>query len=145
MNLTNASLIGLVMAIAGLVTLVFVQSLFAAGVVGIAVQVIAAALMVWARVTFGRRSFHATADPTEGGLVTAGPYRFLRHPIYAALLYFAWAGILTHPSILTVVLGLLATAGLAIRIYAEEQLVRKRYPDYAGYAARTKRVIPYIL
>jgi hypothetical protein len=40
--------------------------------------------------TFGARSFHAGANPTDGGVVTAGPYRFFRHPIYAAILYFLW-------------------------------------------------------
>ena len=50
--------------------------------------------MVAARITFGRRSFHAAANPTEGGLVTTGPYAYIRHPIYAAILYFVWAGAL---------------------------------------------------
>jgi len=44
--------------------------------------------MLWARLTFGGRSFHAGANPTAGGVVTTGPYRFVRHPIYAAILYF---------------------------------------------------------
>ena len=30
----------------------------------------------------------------RGGLVTTGPYRYVRHPIYAAATYFAWAGAL---------------------------------------------------
>jgi protein-S-isoprenylcysteine O-methyltransferase Ste14 len=41
-----------------------------------------------ARVTFGRRSFHAAANPTAGGLVTTGPYRLIRHPIYTAACLF---------------------------------------------------------
>jgi protein-S-isoprenylcysteine O-methyltransferase Ste14 len=43
---------------------------------GMTLQGAAVALMVGARVTFGARSFHAAADPTEGGLVTWGPYRY---------------------------------------------------------------------
>jgi hypothetical protein len=39
----------------------------------IALQVGAVALMIWARATFGLRSFHATASPSQGDLITTGP------------------------------------------------------------------------
>jgi protein-S-isoprenylcysteine O-methyltransferase Ste14 len=96
-------------------------------------------------VTFGGRSFHAAANPTEGGVVTSGPYRFVRHPIYAAVLFFTWAGILSHFSIVNLVLGICAVAGAGLRIAAEERLLVKRYPEYREYAARTKRIIPYLV
>jgi protein-S-isoprenylcysteine O-methyltransferase Ste14 len=102
-------------------------------------------LMLWARLTFGIRSFHGTANPTAGGLVTTGPYRYIRHPIYAAILYFLWAGIAAHPSLITVAVGLLATAFTAVRIAAEEKLLVAMYPDYEAYARVTKRVVPFVL
>ena len=81
----SLSLFGLLLMIVGAVGLVFTGHLFARVPWAIAVQVVAAALMLWARVTFGARSFHASANPTEGGLVTSGPYHFIRHPIYTAI------------------------------------------------------------
>jgi len=140
----TASFFGLLAAVAALVTLVFRHSLFATSPIAIALQVLAALLMIWARLTFGGRSFHAGADPTEGGLVTTGPYRFFRHPIYAAIIYFVLVAVLTHPNTINLLMFLLATAGLAVRMFAEENLLVKRYPEYADYAARTKRVIPFI-
>lgn len=145
MNPKHSSRVGLAIAVLALVTLVFRDSLLATGFIAISVQILAALLMLWARLTFGRRSFHATADPTEGGLVTSGPYRYLRHPIYAAVLYFLWAGVLTHWLILNVFLGLAATAGLIVRILTEERLVTERYPEYIEYASNTKRIFPYVL
>ena len=145
MNLKFASIAGFVVAGLVLIILVLQESILAAGFVAIIVQILAVLLMFWARVTFGRRSFHATADPTEGGLIISGPYHYLRHPIYAAIMYFLWAGILSHMSLWNVLLGLLATIGLFIRIFAEERLVTERYPNYAEYAVRTKRIIPYVL
>ncbi len=144
MNLTNLSRVGLGFATVGVVVLVFRESLLASGWTAIAVQVAAALLMLWARLSFGRRSFHATADATEGGLVTKGPYRYLLHPIYAAILYFLWAGVLSHPGITNGLLGGLVTVGLAARMAAEERLMAERYPEYAVYTAHTKRIIPFI-
>lgn len=145
MLLKNVSLVGLLIAMVSIVTLVFRESLFAGDELGIAIQILSGLLMLWARLTFGRRSFHASALPTEGGLVTSGPYRFIRHPIYAAVLCFAWAGVLSHQAFVNVLLGAILTLGLIMRIVAEERLVRLRYPEYEQYAARTKRVIPFIL
>jgi protein-S-isoprenylcysteine O-methyltransferase Ste14 len=107
-------------------------------------QLAAIALMVWARLTFGRRSFHATANPTEGGLVTTGPYRFIRHPIYSSVCLFTWASVLGHPSFLSLALALFVTLGAGIRIVTEERMLRERYPEYTAYARTTKRAIPFI-
>jgi protein-S-isoprenylcysteine O-methyltransferase Ste14 len=132
----------LVLAIVGLF---YTHNLLGRGPVSIGLQVLAILLMLWARLTFGMRSFHYAANPTEGGLVTTGPYRYLRHPIYAAALLFLWTGVVVNASLLGVALGLVATAMLALRIAFEERLVRQRYPEYGDYARRTKRVIPFIL
>ena len=144
-HLKHASVIGFLVAVASLVTLLFQDSLFASDPFSILVQILAGLLMIWARWTFGRRSFHARADPTEGGLVTSGPYRYLRHPIYAAVIYFTWTGVFTHLSVLHFFLAVVLTAGLAVRMFAEERLVTLRYPEYADYAARTRRIIPFVL
>jgi protein-S-isoprenylcysteine O-methyltransferase Ste14 len=131
----------LVLAIVGLY---YTHSLLGQGPVSIGLQVAAILLMIWARVTFGLRSFHFEANPTEGGLVTTGPYRYIRHPIYAAALLFVWTGVAVSLSPLSVTLGLVATAMLALRMALEERLVRRRYPEYDDYARRTKRVIPFL-
>lgn len=136
------SIAGFAIAVLGLIGLWQAHGLFATGWLGIAVQAIGVLLMLWARFTFGRRSFHAAADPTPGGVVTTGPYRLLRHPIYAAILYIAWAGALSHARLVTIACALVVTGGLALRMREEERLMAAEYPDYAAYAARTWRVIP---
>jgi len=79
---------------AALIALVVTHALFSPALSAIAVQVAAVILMLWARVTFRLRSFHASAEPTAGGLVVAGPYRYIRHPIYTAGCGIGWAGVL---------------------------------------------------
>src|SRR5689334_11268039 len=128
------SILGLFVMVGALVGLYKVGILFTPQPIAIALQLIAIALMVWARVTFGRRSFHAAANPTAGGLVTSGPYRIIRHPIYTAACLFCWAAIITHLSLVSVAFGVLLFLGSLTRMLAEERLVRQRYPQYVEYS-----------
>lgn len=138
------SLAALALAVAGIAALFILHRFVATEPVGMAVQVLSAGLMVWARITFGARSFHAGADPTEGGLVTNGPYRYLRHPIYAAVTYFVFAGALSAPSAQGVGAATVIALCLGVRALLEEKLVAAAYPEYRDYAARTKRLIPFL-
>jgi protein-S-isoprenylcysteine O-methyltransferase Ste14 len=145
MNWKTASLIALVVLVACIWWLFLSKSIFGASATTITIQVLAISLMIWARVTFGMRSFHAAANPTAGGLVRRGPYKYIRHPIYAAILYFLWAGIAAHASLASVGAGLLASAMTALRMAAEEKLLVQTYPEYEEYARTTRRVVPFLL
>jgi len=145
MDLKFLSIAGFCVGLFALTILVMRESILADNLVAILVQVFAVLLMLWARVTFGRRSFHVSANPTDGGLITTGPYHYIRHPIYASILYFLWAGIFSHLSLINIFLGIVVTFGSFIRIFSEEHLVTEQYPNYVEYAARTKRIIPFVL
>src|SRR5258705_5122046 len=112
----------------GLIGLFYAGALFARNPVLIAVQVAAALLMVAARITFGRRSFHAAANPTSGGIVSSGPYAYIRHPIYAAATYFIWAGAIDHFSWMNAGFAALLTVGAFVRMSIEERMLVERYP-----------------
>src|SRR5258705_13765249 len=125
------SIIGYFGMIAGLLGLVAMRNLFSSSPLVISVQVVAFLLFLWARITFGRRSYHVVADPTQGGLVTGGPYRYIRHPIYAAFCLFTSAGVAAHLSWSTGLCAALVLGSAVIRICCEESLVVARYPEYA--------------
>ncbi len=138
------SILSFLLMVAALVGLLAMHALFWPSPVVIALQGAAVVLMIWARVTFGRRSFHAAANPTEGGLVTTGPYRFVRHPIYTAVALFCFAGVFAHPTLPATALALVILVGSLARMFSEEHLLRAKYPEYAEYAARTKRMLPFL-
>jgi protein-S-isoprenylcysteine O-methyltransferase Ste14 len=138
------SMLGYLAMVGGLLGLLVMKKVFFLSPFVIAPQVAGTALMLWARFTFGRRSFHVVANPTEGGLVTTGPYRFIRHPIYAGMCLFATPGAVSHPSPSSILLcALIWVAGFA-RMFCEERLLCARYPEYRHYAASTPRVIPFL-
>jgi protein-S-isoprenylcysteine O-methyltransferase Ste14 len=145
MNWKALSGIALLVLIGCVSALVLREAFFGNGPVTITLQVAAALLMLWARFTFGIRSFHGTANPTAGGLVTNGPFKYFRHPIYAAILYCLCGTVAAHFSIVNVALALLAAGMLFTRMLAEEALLARVYPNYVEYSQKTKRVIPFVL
>jgi len=140
----SGSFLGYGMAVAGLFYLVINNYIISENPVIISIQVLSFGLMVWARMTLKSRSFHLTASPTEGKLVTNGPYRWLRHPIYAAIIYFSWACLAGFPNIEALIAVLFIDVGLFIRILLEEKELKKAYTEYAEYSKRAKRLIPYV-
>lgn len=111
----------------------------------ISVQALAIALSIWARRSFPRGTFRVAADPAADALIQRGPYRVLRHPMYAAALLFVWAAVLSHRSVLTWTLGLVLTVIVAARVVGEERILRARYDGYDAYARSTKALIPFVL
>src|ERR1035437_6429479 len=102
MNLKAGSLIALAVAILGIVYLINADHIFSKNPIAISIQALAAVLMIWSRIIFGLRSFHAAANTTKGELVTKGPYSVLPHPIYASLIYFFWACVISYPFFLNI-------------------------------------------
>ena len=139
------SLAALAIAVIGLVYLIMTERLFHSNPASILVQAGAVVLMVWARKTLGWRSFHATANPTSGPLITTGPYRWWRHPIYAAIVYFTWAGVLPQLSVETAAAACLVTGGLLVRMTLEERFLVQKYPEYETYRKSTRRLVPFIV
>jgi protein-S-isoprenylcysteine O-methyltransferase Ste14 len=111
----------------------------------ITAQLLAIALSVWTRRSFGAGQFKVSEEPAEGTLLMRGPYKFIRHPMYAAALLFLWVSILGHWSLINMVIGLVVTGFIAVRIVTEEQLLRSSYPEYIEYSKKTKRIIPYLI
>ncbi len=143
-SLRKLSVVGYALVVLALVLMVYVRALFSMSLSVIAIQILTAFLMIWARVTFGSRSFHYAANPTEGGLVTTGPYKYIRHPIYAAITYFVLAGVAANWTWSNAALFAIVCLGVGIRIFCEEQLVTCKYPEYTEYAKHTKRIVPFV-
>lgn len=81
------------------------------------------------------------------GLVTTGPYRLVRHPIYLGLALLAMGEALAFsswPAFLIMLVGIVPT--FAWRARAEETLLCHMFGErYALYRRQTKMIIPHLL
>ena len=103
------------------------------------------ALAVWARLHLGRNWGMPMTQRAEPELVTSGPYRFVRHPIYTGLLT-AMLG----TALVDNLLGLIVVAVLVAYFYycgiVEERNLTATFPKaYPEYRSRTKMLIPFLL
>lgn len=78
-------------------------------------------------------------------LVTAGAYRWVRHPLYASGVIATWGAFFKGPSWTAAALAGAATLLLAATARAEEQENLEKFGTaYAEYARRTWRFIPFV-
>lgn len=82
--------------------------------------------------------------PEARRLVTGGPYRLVRHPLYAAEITAAVAFVLVSPGALAVIVLFPFIATQLLRSRYEERLLAATYPEYSRYAARTRRLVPLV-
>lgn len=113
--------------------------------IGAVVLAFGITLAVWARVHLGRNWGMPMSQKADAELVTSGPYRFVRHPIYSGLL----AGVL-GTALVTNLIDLIIVVVLGAYFYysafMEEKNLTATFPAaYPAYRTRTKMLIPFVL
>lgn len=100
--------------------------------------------LVWARQKLGR-NWSQTVSAKEGQeLVTSGPYRYVRHPMYAGGL-LACAGSAMAAGGAFIFLMILLGTLFIWRVGAEDKLMTQLFPnEYPDYMKRTKALIPLV-
>jgi protein-S-isoprenylcysteine O-methyltransferase Ste14 len=113
---------------------------------GAALTLLGLSLTVSARIYLGRNWSSVAAVKVDHELVTGGPYRWVRHPIYAGLLLAFVGTALANGQWRGVLAVVLSFVAVAQRIVIEERLMRQRFgPAYDAYAQRVRGLIPGIV
>lgn len=142
--LKRASLIAFIISLIGLFYLFRNHLIISDNPIAITIQICAVGVMIWARITFGMRSFNASANSTKGKLVTNGPYKWLRHPIYTSIIYFFLACLIAFPKIETLIAVLIIVFSTYARMLFEEKSLIETYENYPEYSKKAKRLIPFL-
>lgn len=113
--------------------------------IGVGVFVLGLAVAVWARQYLGRNWGTPMSEKVNPELVTTGPYRFVRHPIYSGLI-LAMIGTALAIGIYWLVAGALVAAYFVYSANVEERTMTRLFPaTYPAYRRSTKMLIPFLL
>ena len=136
-------LVGLQLVFLGLI---LITGPLIAGVWGTRVmEVLGVALGLWALGSMAASRINILPDIRAGSiLITAGPYRYIRHPMYAAVLLFTLALVLDEFSWFRCVVWILLFTDLVAKLTYEERLLTQHFEDYREYQRRTKRLVPFV-
>lgn len=100
-------------------------------------------LLAWVHRTLGRQWSTNLQLREEHVLISSGPYRWARHPMYTALFGFFAGLVLVSASWLVLLLVVVAVFVLSARIGKEETMMIEQFGDeYRAYMRRTGRFLP---
>jgi protein-S-isoprenylcysteine O-methyltransferase Ste14 len=144
-NLLTLSLVLLFLRVPGLKTR-WVSDATWVIATGLAIHVASFALAVWSRRHLGRNWSGEIAAKVDHQLVRSGPYRWVRHPIYTAMLGMAvGTALVSGETHALLALAIMAVA-YARKIRLEEaQMLEVFGPAYDEYRARSRTLIPWVL
>ena len=111
---------------------------------GLVLWVAGLGLAVWARMHIGRNWGTPMTEKDDPELVTTGPYRLIRHPIYSGII-LGMVGTAVAVSVYWLVAVALLGLYFVYSAVVEERTMTKRFPGvYPEYKRSTKMLIPFV-
>jgi protein-S-isoprenylcysteine O-methyltransferase Ste14 len=102
-------------------------------------------LGIWAVIAMPPASLTVHPKPkSTGRLAFKGPYRIIRHPMYAAVLMVAIGQCVDYPDLKNIMALVCLATVLALKINMEEKYLSAKYPDFISYQKKSYKLIPFI-
>lgn len=110
-----------------------------------ALSILSGIVGLWSIGVMRLRNLRIRPEPKpDARLRKSGPYAFIRHPMYFSVLLLAASFVGGTPDTISVSLFVMLTVTIVVKLEYEETLLKRKFPDYAEYAAHTRKLIPYI-
>jgi protein-S-isoprenylcysteine O-methyltransferase Ste14 len=112
--------------------------------IGVVITAAGMAFLVWGRQHLGSNWSQIVSAKEGHELVTSGPYRYVRHPMYTGGLVACIGSVIVAGGPFVFLLVVLS-AIFFWRVRAEDRLMARQFPgQFPAYAARTKALIPFV-
>ena len=101
---------------------------------------------VWARVVLGRNWSGSVTVKENHVLVTRGPYRWVRHPIYSGVLLLLLGTVIVAGTVVTGMYVVVVALALWLKMRTEESFMQETFGErYRDYRQHVKALIPYVM
>lgn len=102
-------------------------------------------LAVWSVWVMKKSRLRILPDPSANAmLVTDGPYKLIRHPMYSSIMLFC-AGMNHWSELIDFILYASLFGTLMVKLVFEEHMLKQRFANYSQYQDKTYRLIPFCL
>jgi len=130
----------------GLLLLRLYPDTLADGIVAIIITTVGLLFASWARVHLGRNWSSLVMIKTGHHLITTGPYRIVRNPMYTGLLTAFIGVVVAIGEVAALIVILVVIPGVWMKIKAEEEILEEKFgEEYLTYKSQVKALIPGIL
>jgi protein-S-isoprenylcysteine O-methyltransferase Ste14 len=111
----------------------------------LALETLAVVLGIWSVFLMDPQTINVFPEVRKDAqFLKSGPYRFIRHPMYLAVILLILSLLLEKFTLPRLVIFIILVADLLIKIRYEEKILISKYPGYKEYSEKVKKLIPFI-
>ena len=111
---------------------------------GVALMGLGVALSLAAAFNLGANLTPLPHPKDDARFVASGPYRLVRHPMYGGVILLALGWAFYVEGALTLAYAVLTVVFFDIKTRREENWLMRRFPEYAAYRQRVRKLIPFV-
>ena len=109
------------------------------------IQIIGFIVAAWAIFEMRKSKINIAPTPRKNAvLVTSGPYKLVRHPMYLSLILSLTPAMISYYNQTTIIIFAVFSINLVLKMLFEEGLLKKYFNDYENYMKKSWRLFPYI-
>ena len=102
-------------------------------------------LGIWAVYSFRSTRFSISPQVAKSAsLVTGGPYQYIRHPMYSAVILVCFSLVANNPTLERIIALIFLITVLIYKTSIEEFYLHNHFKEYGSYVKRTKKLIPFV-